>query len=147
MAVISAKGRCLCGQLQIEVNGEPVAMVHCCCHDCQKASGTGHMSIARFREADVRITGRYATWGVKARSGNINYRHFCPECGGRGFGTNSGRPGLINVSVGMFEDSSWFRPQAVIFDCHRQPWDHFAEDMPRYEEYPPGMRPPSPKQR
>ncbi len=134
--MVEAKGACLCGQLRIEVKGDPIIMVHCCCKDCQKASGTGHMTNARFHETDVRITGEYTSYGVKAKSGNINYRHFCPVCGSRGFGTNSGRPGQININVGILDDSSWFRLQMVIFDCDRREWDEFPESLPRYEEYP-----------
>ena len=135
--MVKAVGQCLCGQLKISVDGDPVVMVHCCCTDCQKASGGGHMSNARFRKEDVTITGEYATFGVVAKSGNTNYRHFCPTCGGRGFGTNSGRPGLVNVSVGIFEDSSWFEPQAAIFTCNHRHWDDLGEDLPKFDEYPP----------
>ena len=135
--MVKAAGSCLCGQLRIEVDGDPVVMVHCCCTDCQKASGGGHMTNARFREEDVKITGGYTTYGVKAKSGNINYRHFCPTCGGRGFGTNSGRPGLVNVSVGILDDTSWFEPQMAIFMCDHRDWDRFPEDLPAFDEYPP----------
>lgn len=135
--MVKAKGSCLCGQLRIAVDGDPLVMAHCCCVDCQKASGGGHMSIARFREQDVVITGEYATYGVIAGSGNTNYRHFCPTCGGRGFGTNSGRPGQINVSVGIFEDSSWFAPKAAIFTRDHRHWDDLDGELPQFEEYPP----------
>ena len=135
--MVKAAGSCLCGQLKIEVDGEPLVMSHCCCKDCQKASGGGHMTIARFAEKDVRISGAYTTYGVVAKSGNTNYRHFCPVCGGRGFGTNSGRPGQINVSVGIFDDSSWFTPRAAIFMCDHREWDEFPPDLAVFDEYPP----------
>ena len=140
MSRVRTTGSCLCVQLRIEIDGEPLTMVHCCCEDCQKASGAGHISGARFREEDVRITGEHASYGVKTRSGNINTRHFCPRCGSRVFGTSTGRPGIVTVYVGVLDDTSWFRPAAVIFDEHRRAWDVFPEDLPRFDTVPPGAK-------
>jgi len=134
--MVKTTGSCLCGQLRVEVDGEPLVMAHCCCKDCQKASGGGHMTIARFRKEDVKVSGEYATFGIVAKSGNTNYRHFCPECGGRVFGTNSGRPEAVNVNIGVLEDQSWFKPQAAIFTRDRQEWDELPPELRQFEEYP-----------
>ena len=92
-----ATGHCLCGAVTYTIRGEPVGMGQCHCKDCQRASGTGHMSIARFKREDVVISGQTTSYASVAESGNINTLHFCPVCGSRVFGENSARPGMVNI--------------------------------------------------
>ena len=110
-----ATGRCLRGAVTFALRGQPVGTGQCHCKDCQRASGTGHMSLAFFKREDVEMKGDTRSFAVKADSGNINTRHFCPSCGGRVFGENSARPGLMGISVGAVDDNEWFRPQRVVY--------------------------------
>lgn len=132
-----ATGRCLCGAVTFTIRSQPVGMGQCHCKDCQKASGTGHMSLARFRRSDVTIVGKTASYPAKAESGNINTRHFCPTCGSRVYGENSAYPDLINVAVGCLDDNSWFSPQRVVYAKDRPRWDVTSTDIPNFERMPP----------
>src|ERR1700730_8733194 len=38
-------GRCACGAVEYECDGEPVAMLNCHCRDCQRASGSAYAAI------------------------------------------------------------------------------------------------------
>ena len=82
-----ATGRCLCGAVTFALRGQPVGTGQCHCKDCQRASGTGHMSLAFFKREEVEMKGDTRSFAVKADSGNINTRHFCPsaaeECLGK----------------------------------------------------------------
>ena len=112
-------------------------MVQCHCTDCQRVSGGGHLSIARFKGDDVAISGETKTHSVTADSGNAVTRHFCPTCGSRLFSETTGRPGIIGVVAGAFDDHAWFDPDMVIFK-HSQPlWDITTEDVPCYDALPP----------
>jgi hypothetical protein len=132
-----ATGRCLCGAVSFTIGSEPVGMGQCHCKDCQKASGTGHMSLARFKRDDVTIAGTTTSYASTAESGNINTRHFCPTCGSRVYGENSARPGLVNIAVGCLDDHSWFSPQVVVYAKDRPNWDVTSEDIPNFERMPP----------
>lgn len=132
-----ATGHCLCGAVNYTVNGEPVGTGQCHCKDCQRASGTGHMSLAFFKSDDVDIKGETASYAATADSGNTNTRHFCPKCGGRLFGENSARPGLIAVAVGSTDDNSWFAAQRVVYTKDRPDWDVTPTDIPNFEMMPP----------
>jgi hypothetical protein len=132
-----ATGRCLCGEVQFAVAAAPRAMVQCHCTDCQHVSGSGHLSIARFAIEDVSISGETQTHVVKADSGNAVTRHFCRTCGSRLFSESAGRPGLIGVMAGSFDDHSWFDPQLVIFKRSQPFWDITTEDVPHYDALPP----------
>jgi hypothetical protein len=124
------------------INAKPVRMTQCHCKDCQRASGTGHMSLASFRKEDVALRGTTASYGATADSGNTTTRHFCPKCGSCVYGESSARPGIIGVSVGCVDDNAWFSPQAVVFTKGRPGWDKTATDVPNFEAMPP---PPPPR--
>ena len=132
-----ATGQCLCGAVSYTIKAAPVATGQCHCKDCQRASGTGHMSLAFFKREDVDLTGQTASFGVKADSGNTNTRHFCPRCGSRIYGENSARPHLVGINVGSTDDNSWFQPQRVVYIKDQPGWDVTAMDVPRFEMMPP----------
>lgn len=132
-----ATGHCLCGAVSFSITAEPLAAGQCHCKDCQRASGTGHMSLAFFNTDDVKIDGETASYGVEADSGNTNTRHFCPKCGGRLFGKNSARPGMIAVAVGSIDDNDWFKTDRVVYIKDRPQWDVTPDDVPNFDMMPP----------
>jgi hypothetical protein len=134
---VNASGGCLCGAVRFSVKGRPIRMAQCHCRDCQRASGTGHMSNAIFNEADVAITGTTASSASTADSGNTLTRHFCPTCGSRLYLTSSARPGMIVMAAGAFDDCGWFDPQVVLFTRSRPTWDITTNDVPSFEAMPP----------
>jgi hypothetical protein len=134
---IFGTGKCLCGAVSYTLKAPPARMAQCHCKDCQRASGTGHMSLAFFSEDDVEISGETASYAVEAESGNTNTRHFCPACGSRVFGRNSGRPGVIGITAGCVDDNSWFETQAVVYAAQRPSWDVTSEDVPNFDAMPP----------
>jgi hypothetical protein len=137
---VAASGGCLCGAVRFSVKGRPIRMAQCHCRDCQRASGTGHMSNAIFNEADVAITGTTASYASTADSGNTLTRHFCPTCGSRLYLTSSARPGMIVMAAGAFDDSGWFDPQVVLFTKSRPTWDITTNDVPSFEAMPPAKK-------
>jgi hypothetical protein len=50
-------GRCLCGAVTYEVDGDPVVVAHCHCADCQRVSGAGHTTGAMFPASKLVIRG------------------------------------------------------------------------------------------
>jgi hypothetical protein len=134
---VHAAGQCLCGAVRIAVKGTPVRMAQCHCKDCQRVTGTGHASNAIFRAEDVTITGETKGCTVTADSGNASTRHFCPACGARMYGTNTGRPGMVVVPVGVFDDTSWFKPEAVLYTRRRPVWDITTDSVPNFAAMPP----------
>ena len=119
------------------MSDKPKMMIQCHCLDCQKASGAGHSSNAYFDESTVTIEGEAAGYTVIADSGNEMTRYFCPKCGSRLFGRNSGRPNLVSIQVGCLDDQSWFSPQAVLYTSRRHDWDITSDEVSSFEEMPP----------
>ncbi|MCB1754487.1 MAG: GFA family protein [Gammaproteobacteria bacterium] len=135
-----ATGHCLCGTVHYTINTPPVRMAQCHCEHCRRASGTGHMSLAFFSSDDMTINGETTHFTTTADSGNVKTFAFCPTCGSRLFGTNSGRPGLTSVAVGTIDDSSWFKPEAIVYANSRPVWDQMDDSIPAFDTMPPAPK-------
>jgi hypothetical protein len=131
-----ATGHCVCGAVSYVLHGKPIGTGQCHCKDCQRASGTGHMSIARFKKEDVAISGKTTSYASTADSGNINTRHFCTVCGSRLFGENSAHPGIVNISVGCVDDNNWFAPDRIVYAKDRPRWDVTSTEVPNFDRMP-----------
>ncbi len=130
-------GACHCGQVTYEIRGEPVRMAQCHCNACRRTTGTGHNVQAFFRQEQVDISGQTKSHETISDSGNIRVRHFCSTCGSRLFSENSGAPEMIGVAAGSFDNSDWFRPQAVLYTSERQDWDPLDPAIKSFEKMPP----------
>ena len=84
-----------------------------------------------------RFNGETASFAVTAESGNMVTRYFCPTCGSRIFNENTGRPGVLAVTVGCLDNSDWFAPEAVIYARNRAGWDTTSVDIPNFEAMSP----------
>ena len=134
---IKSQGDCLCGAIKVSIEGPVLRMAQCHCRDCQRASGTGHMSLAFLSEDSVTISGEATGYASTADSGNTNTRYFCPLCGSRVLGKNSARQGIVGVPVGVFEDRSWFKPDAVVYCKNRDHWDASDSEALNFDTMPP----------
>ena len=134
---IKTAGSCLCGKITVAVDGTPMLMAQCHCRDCQKSSGSGHMSQVFMPEAMVEIGGDATGYSSTTDSGNTITRYFCPTCGGRVFGKNTLREGVVAIPVGLFEDRTWFKPNAVVYCRNRDDWDVTDESIPNFDAMPP----------
>ena len=135
--IIKDHGECLCGEIKISIEGTPLRMGQCHCRDCQKSSGGGHASLVFMLEKDTKIKGDAAGYDVITDSGNTSTRSFCATCGSRVFGRNTLRPGVIAIAVGILEDRSWYKPQAVVYCKNRNEWDTTNKAIPNFDEMPP----------
>ena len=134
-----ATGQCLCGKVKFTISSEPLRMAQCHCDDCRKSTGTGHVSNAFFKEDDVDIKGETQSYDLVTDSGSIITRHFCPTCGSRLFGINSTSKNIIGISVGTLEDSSWFKPELIVYNKRKPDWDFMDESVPVFDGMPPSI--------
>ncbi|MDP1731251.1 MAG: GFA family protein [Devosia sp.] len=133
---VDLKASCACGSVSIAVSGPIHSMFMCSCEDCQKATGSGHSTVAIADPADVAIAGQTRSFARTADSGATFTRYFCPECGTPLFGKSSRAPDAIMLPVGLFgADAQWFAPNQLIFARSHRDWDRIAEDLPRHQTY------------
>jgi hypothetical protein len=129
-------GGCLCGAVRYECTAEPIFMGNCHCRDCQKASGSGYEAAIGVPAPALKITGNVKYHDIKADSGSMVSRGFCPECGSRLFGKTSGMPQLAIVMAGSLDDPKQFQPGMDVYTSSAQPWDHMNPALPKFLKMP-----------
>jgi len=125
----SRTASCSCGQLRIEVHGEPRGIGLCHCLECQRRTGSVFAALASFA-APFTVTGTATEYERAGDQGARFVFRFCPACGSTVFHTEVGVEGSVGVAVGAFGDPTFPAPQVSVYDCRRHPW----------VELPPGTR-------
>lgn len=131
------KGGCLCGAVRYEVEGDPMVAAHCHCEHCRKSAGAAHASIAAFPETSVRMNGTLKTFRIKADSGMLASRSFCPECGSWISGSPESMPGVVAITIATLDDPGAITPQMRFYDKRRISWDTVDPALPAFETLPP----------
>ena len=127
---------CSCGQLRIEVQGEPRGVGVCHCLACQRRTGSVFAALAAFAPP-WKATGD-ATEYVRAGDQGARFRfRFCPVCGTNLFHTEEGRDPLsVSVAVGAFADPGFPPPRDSVYDCRRHPWVQLPSGVRPHEKDP-----------
>ncbi len=127
---------CSCGQLQIEVHGEPRGVGVCHCLACQRRTGSVFAALAGFAPP-WRVTGEVSEY-VRVGDHGARFRfRFCPVCGSNLFHTEEGYEArAISIAVGAFADPSFPPPEVSVYDCRRHPWVTLPPGVRVYEKDP-----------
>ena len=127
---------CSCGQLRIEVEGEPRDVGVCHCLACQRRTGSVFAALAGFAPP-YRVFG-VATEYVRVgdRGARFTFR-FCPVCGANLFHTEDGyEDRSVSVAVGAFADPGFPPPKDSVYDCRRHPWVQLPPGTRTYDKDP-----------
>jgi hypothetical protein len=130
---------CHCGQLRLEVDGDPFVVSICHCLDCQRRTGSAFGMQAAFKPDQVKVVGRFNDFERISDEADRKPHafHFCPECGSQVFYTEPTEPDLIVVSVGSFADPSFPPPTESGYDHRRHEWVELPDSIQRYELWEP----------
>ena len=126
-------GRCGCGSVTAQIDGEPVGVRQCWCRQCQLIAGGGPTNNATFLTDDIVITGDMASHDFTAASGNTVTQHFCPKCGTGIMGFSSARPHFRSIRFGFLEEPHGLRPTTAIWVSEVPAW---AKVDPELEQFP-----------
>lgn len=134
--MIDVTASCACGLVEMAVSGTVVSMLMCSCLDCQRATGSGHATVALVPAQALRLAGRTKSFDRPSDSGATFTRHFCPECGTPLYGRSSRAPDIRMIPVGFFAgQNGWFEANQLIFARSRQEWDLIADHLPHHDTY------------
>ncbi|HEX7036548.1 MAG TPA: GFA family protein [Pseudomonadales bacterium] len=126
---------CCCGQLRIEVQGEPLGVGVCHCLACQQRTGSVFAALASFA-APFTVIGT-ATEYVRTGDRGARFRfRFCPICGTTVFHTEEGNERSVSVAVGAFADPSFPPPEVSVYDCRRHGWVRLPPGVRAFAEDP-----------
>jgi hypothetical protein len=125
---------CHCGQLRLEVTGDPFVVSICHCLACQRRTGSAFGMQAAFRPDQVHVDGRFSDYSRVSDEADRKEHvfHFCPDCGSQVFYTEPTEPDLIVVSVGSFADPSFPPPTESGYDSRRHPWVGLPDSIQRH---------------
>jgi hypothetical protein len=132
----SRTASCSCGQLRIEVQGEPLGVGVCHCLACQRRTGSVFAALAGFA-APYTVVGT-ATEYVRVGDQGAQFRfRFCPVCGTTLFHTEEGRDqSSVAVAIGAFADPSFPPPRASVYHSRRHGWVQLPSGIRIYERDP-----------
>jgi hypothetical protein len=132
---MSSRGAaCHCGQLRLEVAGDPVRVSICNCLACQRRTGSAFGVQAGYRADQVEVAGRFNDYSRISDEADRKEHifHFCPDCGSQVFYTEPSEPDLVVVSVGAFADPSFPPPTESGYDSRRHPWVQLPDSVQRH---------------
>ncbi len=128
------KGQCLCGATKYEATGDPITAVLCHCSMCRRAAGAPAVAWAMFSDDQFAVTaGKVA----KYASSDGAERGFCADCGTTLTFSADYLPGLVDVTIGSFDEPARLSPSMHIWESRRIDWFESADQWPRHAEFPP----------
>lgn len=139
-------GSCLCGSVAWEAEGPFELMSHCHCGRCRKTHGAAFSTALAAPVAGFRL-GRGADAIGHYQTSPGFARPFCTRCGsivadGAPAATEGPLAGRTFMPAGCLDGDPGVRPLAHIFVASRAPWFQIADDLPRFDAYPPGFEAP-----
>jgi hypothetical protein len=126
---IRARGRCLCGAVEFEVQGPLRPVVACHCRQCRRWSGH-YVAATAARRGDLRFVADEAlSW---FRSSARAKRGFCRICGSSLFWYEDDAPN-ISISAGALEAPTGLHIVANIMVQDKSDYYELDPDVPHIE--------------
>jgi hypothetical protein len=112
---------CSCGQLRVELEGDPVRVSMCHCLACQRRTGSAFSLQARWPAESARITGESREFVRISDDGDGERRfHFCRECGATVYYVTE--PEFMAIPVGALADPSFPEPTVSVWESRKHAW-------------------------
>jgi hypothetical protein len=130
-------GRCHCGFLSFEAEGDPENVSVCHCTDCQTGTGSAFRISIRTLGSTFKMLSGEPTRYLKttAENGNPRVQAFCPKCGTPIYSTSPGdNPDSYVVRVGTLRQRGQLPPEQQNWFRSAQPWVTELGSVPRNEK-------------
>ncbi len=134
---MTATGRCLCGKIKYEIEGDPAVTAVCHCTSCQRQSGAAFSVNLMIQEGQLSLDGDLETFEETADSGNKVYRRFCGTCGSPILSALEGMPGMVAIKSGTLDDTSGLQPAVQVWCDSKQDWVQMPDGVPAFATSPP----------
>ncbi|MBD5771389.1 GFA family protein [Marinomonas colpomeniae] len=132
-------GRCLCGEVEIKINGDITDIIHCHCSLCRKNSGTAYATNGFIQSSEFEfVSGEKSLSLFSLKPGRS--RHFCSKCGSPVYSSNDQDPTRFRIRLGILDSDIKERPISHNFVSSKANWDDIDADLPRYDTAEPSRR-------
>ncbi len=133
------KGSCLCGSIQLTLEGGVTDIIHCHCSLCRKASGSAYATNAfidseglKLSDADNTLTFYESSTGKR--------KYFCKACGCPIYSSNSQSPERYRLRLGILDSEITERPISHNFVTSKANWEDLDAELPRSEKHEIGRK-------
>lgn len=132
-------GKCLCGEIEVQINGGIEDIIHCHCSLCRKNSGTAYATNGFIYSADFTIVKGKDSLSTYAFKPGRN-RHFCSKCGSPVYSSNEQDPSRYRIRLGILDTDISERPISHNFVSSKANWEDLDADLPRNDAFEPGRK-------
>ena len=133
---IPLSGSCACGSIRYTSARAPIAMINCQCSDCQLSSGAPFASGIVVMTVDLQVSGTPKNYAVRASSGGLATRSFCPDCGTPLFTSSEANPQFTSIRFPSLDDAADFKPMLDIYTANAQQWVCLDPAIPHFPQSP-----------
>jgi len=115
---------CACGDLKLEVKGEPELNGICHCNNCKKRTGSAFGMSAYFKSSSVsNIEGDPSCYELSNPADrSTQKRYFCKRCGTTLYWKVSTQEGTIGIASGCFADNPLANPEYSVSTDKKWKW-------------------------
>jgi hypothetical protein len=135
---MTTTGRCLCGAIQYEYDGEPLDVIHCHCDSCRRQTSSPVATFVMVPRTALRFTCGQAK--EFASSPGVR-RSFCGECGSPVAYRTERRPDVVDLFAGTLAEPASVSPSCHVYAEEQLPWFEVFDDLPRYAQTRSGTAP------
>lgn len=130
------KGRCLCGEIEFEVELHEDKIFNCHCSRCRRAHGAAFATMA-FAKGDTLkfIKGEDKIAEYKERPG---IRAYCSECGSRLMNYLPRKSRYLAIVLAAIENDEGLKPVANAYVGSKAHWYSPCDGLPSFDEMPEG---------
>ncbi len=117
-------GRCLCGDITYDLDGDLIATAVCHCDHCQRQSGGAFSVNLIAQESQLTVRGELTTFEDRGELDDAVHvrRRFCGRCGSPIVSVLTAPAGIVAVKAGTLDDRSEVSPTVEAWCEHKQPW-------------------------
>jgi len=128
-------GSCNCGLLRYRVADAFEYAQNCHCAECRKATGSAFKPFGGIKRDRFELLAN--TDDLLLVGGAVDHDVRCAKCGAYVYSVVRGG-GYIHVAFGSLNDAPTRRPDGHIFVGSKTPWYDITDDLPQFDEFPPG---------
>jgi len=132
-------GKCLCGAVEITINGDISDIIHCHCSLCRKNSGTAFATNGFINAADFKLISGGNNLSTFTFKPGRN-RHFCTSCGSPVYSSNDQDPERYRIRLGILDSDIAEKPISHNFVSSKANWEDLDVELPRYDSFEPSRR-------
>jgi len=134
----SYNGKCSCGEIEFNFEGEPINTVFCYCKECQSHTGSDKWFGLWVPTDKFKITkGTPSSYTRIADSGHEVYHNFCSKCGTTVCAEITVANFYSVPATALLEHN--FSPNIAIYAASAPAWAVFPEGVPKFDTLPPNM--------